>query len=82
MDVLELLRGISNIVVCYCCVQAYVDGINYKILCFLFGFVWTRCVFLFLQFCGIYFDGIFGVVLQLWTKQHGTTSLQFVEQQP
>lgn len=45
VDVLELLRGISNIVVCYCCVQTYVDGVNYKILCFLFGFVWTRCVF-------------------------------------
>ena len=44
-------------------VQANVDGVKSKIFCFLFDFVWTRCVLLFLQFYGIYFDGISGVVL-------------------
>ena len=29
-------------------VQAYVDGINSKTFCFLFGYVWTRCVLPFL----------------------------------
>ena len=28
--------------------QAYVNGINSKIFCFLFGFVWTQCVLLFI----------------------------------
>ena len=61
MNMFEFLRRISNVVVGY--IQAYVDGVNSKIFCFLFGFVWTQCVLLFLQFYGIYFDGIFGVVL-------------------
>ena len=43
-------------------VQAYIDGVNSKIFC-LFGFVWTRCLLLLLQFDGIYFDDISGVVL-------------------
>ena len=49
MNVFESLRRISNIVILLCAiVQAYVDGVNSKIFCFLFGFVWTRCVLLFL----------------------------------
>ena len=57
-----LLCGIVQAYVDGVIVQAYVDGVNSKIFC-LFGFVWTRCVLLLLQFYGIYFDDISGVVL-------------------
>ena len=58
MNVLDVL-----VILLCAIVQAYTDGVNSRIFCFFFGFVWTRCVLLFLQFYGIYFDGIFRAVL-------------------
>ena len=49
-------------------VQGYADKITNKTFFLIFCFVWNRCVLLFMQFCGIYFDGIFGCCFKALKK--------------
>ena len=70
-----LNRWEVSIILFYAIVQGYVDGGNSKVFCVLFGFVWARCVLLFLQFYGIYLSGILGFFFRALNKtaRHSVT---------